>query len=173
MGKTRRIAQVCALALVALFTTAGESTAKDSAIGARANQCDVTLDVTFPKDTEFPADVRFSTGRNDLRPSDSIVIREVRGTGPTLGRGGIYQVRGEYTLASADRATLAFTVTAARPGEGCTNGNGRGHVEVRRGSGTFELASIIPYRGYPHVYFTVDGKAAGGVYFGSGEYLRK
>ncbi len=161
------------LAFLALAATAGESQAKGSGVASEVSPCDVTLDVTFPADTEFPATVKFQTGRSDLKPGDSIVITDVRGTGPSFGRGGIYRLSGTYKLASADHATLAFTVSAARRGEGCTRGDGRGHVEISRGSGKFELSGIIPYRGYPHVYFTVDGKVAGGVYFGTGDFLRK
>ena len=67
-----------------------------------------------------------------------------------------------YTLASADEANLAFNVTAIEPGDGCTSGNNRGSVHVSRGSGTFELANSIPYRGHPHVSFYIKGAGAGG-----------
>ena len=55
-------------------------------------------------------------------------------------------------------AELGFTVTATRPGEGCThNGSALGSKKITRGSGTFELATPIPYDGYPHVSFYVKG----------------
>lgn len=76
-------------------------------------------------------------------------------------------MRGDYTLASANEASLGLYVTG-----GCTHGNGRASVNVKKGSGTFELATKIVYVGQPHVTFYVEGDGAGGVYFGKGEYLQ-
>ncbi len=84
----------------------------------REEQC---VDDSFPGDTQFPAEVAFELGRTDLRAGDAIVIDEVHGTAPHFGRRGIYQVRGHYTLASAERALLAFSATA-HEAAGCTHG---------------------------------------------------
>jgi hypothetical protein len=139
----------------------------------RPSACERVVDISFPDDTTFPYTLDFATGRTDLRDGDRIVIREVRGTRPTFEVGGIYLVRGEYTLASLPETRLRLTVTASRRGDGCTKGNGRGTVSVSRGSGTFELASPIAYPGWPHVWFGTGNTSSGGVYFGAGDFLRK
>lgn len=138
-------------------------------------RCKKYVDITFPETTRFPHEVSFGVGESDVRHhrGDKIVIREVRGTRATFEVGGIYLVRGEYTLRSVDKAVLVFSTTARLPGEGCTKGNPRGRVAITRGSGTFEVASPIPYLGYPHIWFRVRDESAGGVYFGSGAFLKK
>ena len=138
-------------------------------------RCKKFVDITFPQSTTFPHNVSFAVSNSDVRHhrGDKIVIREVRGTRADFAVGSIYLVRGEYTLSSLDRALLVFSTTAKEPGEGCTKGNPRGRIEITRGSGAFELASPIPYLGYPHIWFRVGDESAGGVYFGSGAYLKK
>ncbi len=74
-------------------------------------------------------------------------------------------VRGTYTLASADAATLALNVTAVRSGEGCSRSDGQDELAVKRGSDSFELSKRMPYPGKPHVTFYVAGQAHGGMYF--------
>ena len=64
----------------------------------------------------------------------------------SLERQVSYVARGEYELASADEAVLGFTVRG-----GCTTGNGRGRLVIKRGKGTFELATRIAYAGEPHI----------------------
>jgi hypothetical protein len=135
--------------------------------------CQRVVDTSFPADTRFPYSVKYELGVSNLKLSDRIVIKEVRGTRPKFEEGGIYRVRGEYTLGSAAEAKLALNVTAVRRGEGCTSGNRRGDQKVLRGSGTFELAAPMPYHGYPHLTFYIDGKNAGGTYFGKGQFLKK
>lgn len=131
------------------------------------------VDVNVPPSTQFPFVVDVERGSTSIKAGDAIEIREVRGTRQKLERGGIYLVRGSYTLGSADEARLLFSVTAERPGEGCTSGNSRGSMRVSKGSGVFELATVVPYQGKPHVTFYVDGQNGGGVYFGKGELLKK
>ncbi|MEQ9320746.1 MAG: hypothetical protein RIF41_16385 [Polyangiaceae bacterium] len=137
----------------------------------RSNRCKRIHDVACPDDTRFSHDVPFELGRTDLGHGDHITIEQVRGTSSDLEIGGIYLVKGTYTLASRAEARLSFTVTASEPGEGCTKGNRRGRQTVRRGTGTFELATRMAYRGYPHVWFRVGDDSAGGVYFGKGDTL--
>ena len=124
------------------------------------------VDISFPSATTFPEVVPFDLGRTNLRSGDKITIREVRGTRKDFAVDGVYVVRGDYTLASADEAVLALGVTG-----GCTSHNDRGRVTLKKGSGTFELATKVAYVGQPHVSFYVNGEGAGGVYFGKGEYL--
>ena len=141
--------------------------------GARATSaaCAHVYDIDVPATTQFPSSVAFDVGRTSLRAQDRIVITEVRGTRSDLAVGGMYLVRGEYTLSSASEAVINFSVTATSPGDGCTQGNPRAHQNVKRGSGTFELANVISYPGHPHVSFYVDGHGSGGVYFGKGDTL--
>lgn len=53
------------------------------------------------------------------------------------------------------------------------SGNSRGSIRASKGSGEFELATVVPYQGKPHVTFYVDGQNGGGVYFGKGASLKK
>jgi hypothetical protein len=126
------------------------------------------IDISFPDTTKFPEVVPFDVGRTDVRSGDKITIREVRGTRKDFAIDGIYQVRGDYTLASADEAVIGLNVTG-----GCTSHTERGHVTVKKGSGTFEVAVKIAYVGQPHVTFYVNGEGSGGVYFGKGDFLLK
>jgi hypothetical protein len=127
--------------------------------------CAQVLDASVPSDTGFPFVVQYDAAPPDTRAGDAISITEVRGTSPGLTVGGMYLVRGTYTLASAPDATLGFFVTATRRGEGCTNDNGRARQKITRGSGSFELATRVAYDGRPHVSFYVAGQGSGGVYF--------
>jgi hypothetical protein len=128
-----------------------------------STQCTQVHNIDFPSGTKFPAAVAFRVGTQELPAGDSITITEVRGTRDRLEVGGIYWVRGHYTLNSADAGTLQFNVTATEPGEGCTEGNPHGLQTIARGSGSFELATRMVYVGRPHVWF--DGQSARGVYF--------
>jgi hypothetical protein len=142
-------------------------------VDATRGGCAKTIDVSIPAGTQMTTAVAFDVGHTNTRAGDRITITDVHGTRGDFAVGGTYLVRGEYTLASADEATLGFSVTAMVPGEGCTYGNTRQTVHVSRGSGTFELANGIPYRGYPHVTFYVQGQGSGGVYFGKGDFLQR
>jgi hypothetical protein len=56
---------------------------------------------------------------------------------------------------------------------GCTSHTERGHVAIKKGSGSFELAVKVAYVGQPAVTFYVDGTGSGGVHFGKGDFLLK
>ena len=136
-------------------------------------RCPDELDDSVAPGTVFSHDVSFEIGATDLPPGDSIRILQVLGTASTFEVGGVYRVRGEYTLQSADDARIALTVSATEPGFGCTHGNGSNVAHVVRGTGTFEVSSPILYEGNPHVYFTGLPSKTTGVYFGRGAFLRK
>ncbi len=144
-----------------------------SAPAAAPRSARTCVDVNVPPSTQFPFVVDVERGSTSIKAGDAIEIREVRGTRPQLEQGGNYLVRGSYTLGSADEARLLLSVTAERPGEGCTSGNSRGSMRVSKGSGDFELATRVPYQGKPHVTFYVDGQNGGGVYFGNSKLLKK
>lgn len=96
------------------------------------------VDISFPADTKFPELVPFEVGTSDARPGDRITIKEVRGTQKEFAKDGIYLVRGEYTLSSADEAVLGVNVTG-----GCTTGTDRGHVVVKASSCSSENACLL------------------------------
>ena len=103
-------------------------------------------DASVPAGTTLDDAVAFTPGETTLRPGDRIVVREIRGDHPAFVEGGSYVARGEYELSSADEAILGFTVRG-----GCTTGNARGRLAIKRGKGTFELATRVAYVGEPHI----------------------
>jgi beta-lactamase regulating signal transducer with metallopeptidase domain len=113
----------------------------------------------------------FRLGQTQFLPGDSITITEVRGTSDHFEVDGTYQVKGTYTLASVDHATLALSVSAK------DSKNARGYwgakqtVNITRGSGTFTLTERMGCEGYPHVSFYTETASIGGVYFGTGAWL--
>ena len=115
--------------------------------------------------TKLTSDVPFMVSDSDVRPGDSIVIESVRGDRPRFDVNGAYVVRGTYKLESVDEAQLAFTEQTTRPGL-CSSSSGRDKLFVHRGTGTFELATALPFEGYTHVAFYVQDRGAGGVVFG-------
>jgi beta-lactamase regulating signal transducer with metallopeptidase domain len=114
---------------------------------------------------------KFWTGNSGFHPGDSIVITEVRGTSDSFGVGETYQVKGTYTLASHDHATLALSVTARDPKDAYGDWGAWQTVKINRGSGTFTLTERMACEGYPHVSFYDEGKGFGGVYFGAGSWI--
>jgi len=145
---------------------------------AEDSACKRILDATIPAGLKIAHSVDFEVGRNTLAARDRIEIKEVLGTTDRFAVGEVYLVRGEYTLGSADSAILTLSVTAASAEEGCTTNNPLGRTLVRRGKGTFEMATPILFPGYPHVWLDTTGQnvadpKSGGVYFGSGEFLQK
>jgi len=135
-----------------------------------SSSCTHVFDDSVPRGTAFPYVVHFDLGAADLNGGNGLVVTEIRGTKPRFELGGMYVVRGRYTLASVGEAVVGFHLTAVRPGDGCTNGNGRDEQRVARGAGTFELAMRFTYVGRPRVTFYAHGQSEGGVYFGGGEF---
>jgi beta-lactamase regulating signal transducer with metallopeptidase domain len=132
-----------------------------------------TPDASVP--TDFPHVVKFEQGATRFLDGDSIKILEVRGTAETFMPGNSYQIRGTYTLASHDAATLAAYITATEAGYGrCASLKVQSTV-VQRGDGTFTLVLPMAYRGWPHVSFypAEGGNGFGGNYFGTGDCVRK
>jgi len=120
---------------------------------------------------EFPYAVPFEQGATRFLSGDEINILEVRGTADTFAPNNTYRIKGTYTLASHDRATLAAYITAmdAKNGKGAS-------LEVQRtvvnhGKGTFTLVLPMSCRGWPHVSFYPAGGGSdfGGSYFGTGD----
>ncbi len=141
-----------------------ELSAREASRPSRSS-CARVVDASVPPGTRFTYDVAVAPTTSNLATGDAVTIRSVRGTRADLAPGGDYVVRGTYTLASADVATLALNVTAVRSGEGCSRNDGQDELAVRRGSGSFELRERMPYPGKPHLTFYVAGQAHGGMYF--------
>ena len=129
-----------------------------------------------PPTLEFPHKVPFEQGATRFTNGDRVTVLEIRGTAPTFAPGNLYWIKGTYTLASHDRATLAAFTTAM------DSENGRGitfkvqSTTVNQGDGTFTLILPMSCRGWPHVSFYPSGGGSdfGGSYFGTGEtVLRK
>jgi hypothetical protein len=141
--------------------------------GLSGSPCARTLPApSIPDVAQMTTAVPFDLGQTSKQGGDRITITEVRGTRGDFALGGSYIVRGEYTLASADQADLAFNITAIDPADGCGYTNPRQHQRVTRGTGTFEVANTLTIRGYPHVTLYVRGSGTSGVYFGKGEFLQ-
>jgi hypothetical protein len=137
-------------------------------------------DVSIPTGTQIDVPVAFDLGASTTKNGDRITIKEIVGTRADFALGGVYLVRGEYTLASGPEATLALGVGATDPRDACTMNNTRGRLHVVRGTGTFELATTFVHRGRPGISFYVEGvdgtggafhgPGSGGVRFGKGDF---
>ncbi|HLA84150.1 MAG TPA: protein kinase [Thermoguttaceae bacterium] len=120
----------------------------------------------------FPYVLDFKLGKTGFLKGDRIEITEIRGTRPRFKLGGKYLVRGRYTLASRDRATLGVNVTMTSPPQmpGPEIGQESYVAEVvDKGSGDFVLEKTLHYEaGMLHVSFYPDGGGSsfGEVYFG-------
>ena len=128
-----------------------------------------------PTDAEFPHAVRFDQGVTKFLNSDKITITEVRGTADTFVPGNTYWIKGNYTLASHDRATLAAYISAMDAENARSRSLKTQRTVVDQGNGTFTLVLPMSYRGWPHVSFypATGGSAFGGTYFGTGDYVLK
>ena len=123
----------------------------------------------------FPHIVKFEQGATRFQDGDKITILEVSGTADTMSPGNTYRIKGTYTLASHDRATLAAYTTASK----AANGTGPTHkvqsTVVNRGTGTFTLILPMSCEGWPHLsFYPADGGSSfGGNYFGTGDWVLK
>ncbi len=123
----------------------------------------------------FPHTVKFEPGETRFDNGDVITIDEVDGTAATFTPGNIYWIKGTYTLASRDEATLAAYVTAADSQDARSYSFDVQTRDCKRGSGKFTLLLPMSYRGWPHVSFypAAGGQSFGGTYFGTGDSVRK
>jgi beta-lactamase regulating signal transducer with metallopeptidase domain len=124
---------------------------------------------------EFPHVVRFEQGATRFLNGDKITILEVRGTADTFAPKNTYQIKGTYTLASRDRATLAAYITAADAADGTGSSLKAQMTVVNRGDGAFTLVLPMSSRGWPHVSFypAEGGECFGGNYVGTGDSVLK
>ena len=124
---------------------------------------------------EFPHAVPFEQGATQFLNGDKITILEVRGTADSFAPKNIYLIKGSYTLASHDRATIAAYVTAKDAENGTGPTLAVQSTVVDRGDGTFTLQLPMSCRGWPHVSFypANGGGDFGGNYFGTGDSVLK
>ena len=138
-----------AIALLALFVLPSfvETTKAEPAAGpnsqATARRPASPMQQRHP---EFPYVVKFEQGATHFSNGDKITIVEARGTADTFTPRNIYWIRGTYTLASHDRATLLASVTARDHAEGKSRTFQPQTANVTKGHGTFTLfpADVIP-----------------------------
>jgi hypothetical protein len=134
----------------------------------------VAAPATGDSPADFPYAVPFELGDAEFGPGDSITISEVRGTRDLITTNETYCVSGTYTLASRDKARLAFFATTRNSGP--TPVDPRQTTEITKGTGSFRLVKTMDTDGYLHLSFYPHGSGSdfGGVYFGQGEWvLRK
>lgn len=93
----------------------------------------------------------------------------------TFKPGDIYWIKGTYSLASHDRATLAAYTTAKNAADGRSKSYRAQTTIVKKGIGTFTLFLPIACEGWPHISFypAEGGEGFGGNYFGTGESVLK
>jgi hypothetical protein len=92
---------------------------------------------------------------------DAIEITSVHRTQEQL------TVKGRYNLASAEGATLALYITAKS--SPAVQESSSQSMQIRRGSGSFELVHARPHPGMPHVSMYSGGKPFAELYFGNNE----
>ncbi len=113
-----------------------------------------------------PADApgsTFSIGQSAFRQGDSIRISQVQ-------RGADFMtVTADYELASDDTARISLFITSMDKGK--TKVEASQTKTIAKGKGSVVLHHPQMYEGLPHVsfYSTEDGKAFGGIYFGTSE----
>jgi beta-lactamase regulating signal transducer with metallopeptidase domain len=124
---------------------------------------------------KFPYVVHFERGETKFLDGDKIAITEVRGTADRFVPENAYQIKGTYTLASHDGATLAAYITSTDPDNGKSSSFNIQSVVIDRGNGTFTLVLPMTCRGWPHVsFYPADGgNSFGGIYFGTGDSVMK
>lgn len=105
----------------------------------------------------------FTIGQSAFRPGDSIRITQVQ-------RGGDFMtVTADYELASADEARISLFITSKDKGR--TRIVPSQTRDIVKGKGSVVLNLPDMPEGMPHVsfYSIADGKAFGGIYFGTRE----
>lgn len=118
--------------------------------------------VTTGADGIFKFDVPFKLGKSEFIDGDEIAISSIKGTSADM-QGGMYCIRGSYTLASHDQAHIGAFVTPADSNEGVGPINPAQFAAVQKGSGTFTLLLPVSIRGWPHVsFYSESDDSAGG-----------
>jgi len=119
------------------------------------------------------SNVSFVFGQKKFKDGDAIIIQQVLATSPKFAVGDKVVVRGLYQLKSKEKATLALYLTQTGV-DGREVVSPRQTMEVKEGSGPFELVYTVAHPGALHVtlYSIPDGKPFGGVYFGGESQMK-
>ncbi len=121
----------------------------------------------------FNFNVPFQLGWSYFPPGDSIKIAQVLGTKPTIKIGGMYLIRGTYTLKSASQALLATWVTVDNYSKSwAPSAIPQQCYTVNAGTANYILVLPVNQPGWPHVAFYPapgGGVVSGTQYFGTGD----
>jgi hypothetical protein len=96
-----------------------------------------------------------------------------RGEGKSFLVGDKIKVRGRYTFTSEEKAKLClYLTTSSDVGPEPVSPTQR--TEVKKGSGTFELAETLQHPGHLHLgFYGTGGKCLGTVYFGTKQQMKE
>ncbi len=141
--------------------------------GRRPARSSTRKKVTIPqRDFHITKKGNFAIGPHAFPDGDKIEIQEVHSKLGTFERGDTVTVKGTYTLASRQNATLLFSVTqdAAKPQRRCFI-----RRPARAGTVPFELKLPVAADGHLHVgfYDVQTGGCFGTVYFGTYAQMQK
>lgn len=117
--------------------------------------------------------VRFEVGGTWLRDGDKITIDEIHGTSDKIQPGNLYEIKGTYTLASHEKASLACDITSSDQTHYPPLSTQS--ITVDKGDGHFTLYWYCWCDGNPHLSFypLKQGSSFASVYFGTGENVLK
>jgi hypothetical protein len=118
--------------------------------------------------------VPYELGPTYFRDGDQIVIDHVMATSPNLTVGDKVTVQGHYALKSEETAQLClFLTTSEEVGYEPTIPAQR--ADVKKGSGSFELAEVVKHTGHLHLSFypVPAGSRFGTVYFGTTQQMNQ
>lgn len=120
-----------------------------------------------------PSKVDFIVSPQKSRNGDLIFIEEVLASSPKFAPGEKVTVRGRYEVKSVDEAKLCLFLAQS---VGSTNQpmSRSQAIEIKKGSGKFELSEQIKHSGAFHVsLYRPDGTAIATVYFGKKAQVEK
>jgi hypothetical protein len=118
-------------------------------------------------------EVAFALGPKHFSDGDAIIIEHVSATSPNFAVGDRVTVRGRYTLSSDEKAKLCLYLTASSD-VGPEPVSPTQKTEVKKGSGTFELAQTVLHPGHLHLsLYTEGGKRLATVYFGTEQQMKE
>jgi hypothetical protein len=118
--------------------------------------------------------VPIGLGPTHFRDGDMIAIEQVVATSPNLAVGDKVTVRGRYVLKSEDKAHLClYLATSAAVGAEPIFPTQA--IEIKNGSGSFELAEVVRHPGHLHLSFyqIPTGTRFGSVYFGTPQQIEE
>jgi hypothetical protein len=118
--------------------------------------------------------VPFELGPQHFTGDDQIVIEQVMASSPQLAVGNTVTVRGRYVLSSKDGAQLCLYLATTHD-VGAEPVLSAQKMEIRKGSGSFELTEVVKHPGHLHLSFypIQAGRRLGTVYFGTSQQMQE